>query len=948
MSHPSRTLIQAGYGSGKTQRLSLAARQALRAGTAAGEILALAPRSSSAAVLRDRLYGVTGQDIPTTTARSYALRLLATDPIAAGLPPGWSETEVLSGIDRRVLLRLAWAEAGAARGSLWQLRGEQPGALDWIGRLFDRWSAWSGSADPLALPEPAIEDAGAGELWRAYRLYLELCRRLGVVAFAEVWNRAADLLRSTVLPAPRLLLLDDLELFAADELQLIALSTGASSDIVAACAVAPAYDSPLAAQRWLAVWAKRLGLQPQTFDDTGRAPALTAGEFATPEDEALAIAGQIAAAGGSPSDHAVVLFDPELLPLLRRALASHGLPLSGAGARDAHTLAIAPWARTGLALLAGDEPAQADLLRLLRDGALGLDPADSRIAVDAVADGALRLGSQSRLPAGLSGEGRARLRKLATTARSAGEGQHSQRLRRWLARLGVAAACDARTEAALGTDAAAVDRRLWQRWLGFLERSESLHDALGIPMGGSDAAAILESAQVLVEPEDLPGEAAVALWQPDELGGRVAAWVYVAGLHEGTLPRPLPALPLADQLEHGWEALPNYVPLEVDDRRAAWARGDGELQRAIGRAFENAQLSYSRADRDGRRRLASPLLAAALGTQLDRHGHLAIDTRSATPRLRAAPAISSMVLPDLVEHESPYVTSPSALEDYFVCPRRCFYARRLGLYDVRSSPRQSLGMVVHGALDDLLAEPAQAGLDGQYVVELVDRHWSSDERRWGSALRREVYRRLAERAVSNVARYETERGASGFVAAELPFDWTVDDVVIRGRLDRVDRDAGGLHVVDYKLGRESPSIAALLAEFVPPAGQDDWRPGDIQLPVYVLALEAGAAPELAGERVADVTLMYPLELYNDKGKPSVKGRRELRIVDHVDGCPACENPPARWSGHGLLCRRQLAQIQDRLMEAVAAMRRGEWPADPRDGAQTCTFCPFRPICPGAR
>ena len=942
-----RTLIQAGYGAGKTQHLALAAREALRAGTGAAEILALAPRSSSAAALRDRLHGISGQDIPTTTARSYALRLLAIEPAAAALPAGWSEADVLSGIDRRLLLRLAWAEAGAAGGSLWELRGEQPGALDWIGRLFDRWSAWAGTADSRCLPELTIAHAGLSELWRAYRLYLDVCRRLGVVAFAEVWNRAADLLRSTRLPTPALLLLDDLELFAPDELQLIALSAGAGCDIIGACAGAPAHDAPLAAQRRLAGWASQLQLQTRPLHDAGRTPALLAAEYASPDDEAAAIAGQIAAGAADPSDHAVVLFDPELLPLLRRALAGFGLPLAGGEARDAHTLAIAPWARAGLALLAGDEPRSADLLRLLRDPALGLDPQDARLAIEAARDGALRLGA--RLPSGLSADGRARLRRLASAANAVGEGTPSRRLRRWLARLGVADRCDARTEAALGADVAALDRRLWQRWLGFVERSEALREALGIPLEGHDAAAILELAQALVEPEEPRREPAVELWQPDALGGRVAATVFVAGLHEGALPRPLLALPFAEQLDHAWEALPNYVALEADDRRAAWARGDGELQRSIGRAYHSAHLSYSRVDRDERRRLASPLLAAALGTQLDRHGHLALDTGSAMDtQLPLGPRIGFPALPDLVEHELPYVTSPSALEDYFTCPRRCFYARRLGLYDVRSSPRQALGMVVHHALDDLLAEQAQAGLEPRHAAELVERHWSSDERRWGSALRAAVYRRLAERAVANVERYESERGGGSFVAAELPFEWVVDDVVIRGRIDRVDRDSDGLHVVDYKMGRESPSIAALLAEFVPPADVPDWRPGDIQLPVYALAIEAGAAPELAGERVADVTLVYPLDLYNEKGKPSVKGRRQLRIVDHVDGCPACEQPPARWTTHGLVCRRQLAQIQARLLEAVADMRRGDWPADPRDGAQTCSFCAFRPICPGAR
>lgn len=986
---PLRTINHAGHGAGKTHSLALVAREALHAGTPAAEMLALAPRSSSAAALREMLHGLTGHDIPTTTARVYALRLLASAPQAVALPPNWSESDLLSGIDRRLLIRHACAEAGAADGSLWMARGAQPGALDWIGRLFDRWSAWAGTADPRRLPPLEIAHPGVAELWRAYRLYLQLCRQLGVVAFAEVWNRAADLLRvAEAQPRPLLLLLDDLDLFQPDELQLVELLAGVSCAVAGACADAPDHESPLAARRWLARWAERLELRSQSMDTPGRTPAVTGGEYASPDEEAEAIARRIAAGGGSPSDYAVVLFDGELLPLLRRALRGYGIPLAG-DARDATTLAIAPWARAALALLAGDEPEPVDLLRLLRDPALGLHPADARVAVEAAHDGALRIGARPRLPGGLSPDGRDRLRRLAVAARAMSAGLPSQRLRRWLARTGVVARCDARTTAALGADAAAVDRRLWQRWLGFLERSESLHEALGTPLDASAAAEVLQSAQALVEPEEPTArssrpeephaEPAVAVWQPGELGGRVATTVFVAGLHEGALPKTLPALPFAGQLDRSWEALPNFVAPAVDDRRAAWARGEEELRRAIGRAYGAVHCSYSRADRDGRRRLASPLLAASLGAELDRHGRLLPGTaarvetelpspdRAARPLRDAAGAMLGLplALPDLADDESPYVTSPSALEDYFTCPRRCFYARRLGLYDVRSSARQALGMAVHHALDDLLAEAPTAlpdrpeappgrpealpaGLDPQHVAELVARHWSGDDRRWGSALRREVFRRLAERAVANVARYEAERGAARFFGAELPFEWMLGDVVIRGRLDRVDRDGDGLHVVDYKLGRESPSLATLLAEFVPPADEPVWRPGDIQLPVYALALEAGAAPELAGERVADITLVYPLDLYNERGKPSVKGRRELRIVDHQPGCPACEQPPARWTSHGLVCRRQLAQIQERLLQAVAAMRRGEWPADPRDGAQTCAFCAFRPICGEAR
>ena len=129
----------------------------------------------------------------------------------------------------------------------------------------------------------------------------------------------------------------------------------------------------------------------------------------------------------------------------------------------------------------------------------------------------------------------------------------------------------------------------------------------------------------------------------------------------------------------------------------------------------------------------------------------------------------------------------------------------------------------------------------------------------------------------------------------------------------------------------------------------DWRPSDLQLPLYALAIEQGAVLEATvepGERVTAVGLVYPLQLYTARGKPAAAGRRMLRIVDHVPGCEACApNPREKKRPEGMLCRDQLRRIADRARQAIVEMRAGTITPDPIEGSRTCAGCAFRAICP---
>lgn len=982
---PERHIFWAAHRGGKTYNLVLAARHALLQGTSPHQMLALAAQRGGVLRLRPALEDGAGTAIPTTSLRQRALRLLQDHPAASGLPLGWSEAALLSGIDRRMLIGMAWARAAEGSRSLHAMHADQPGALDWVALLFERFADWSGTGDPNNLAPIEPKHARLHELWRAYREYLALCRQHGVVAFNEALNRASDALRvPTVRRAsqPAVLLLDDIDLFQPAELHFAGALAGDETAIWASSASQPSAHSLLASERQLYTWAVHHGLHIGPGPNKAAiTPDLRVAEYASPDDEAQAIADEIAArppADGDWSRFALVVCDGELPPLLQRALSRRGVPVDGGAARDGYSLALARLAGLALKLLGGLSLSEAETIAMLRDPALRLPTADAHAAVVAVQEHRWQpFTPGGRLPDEIAPAARERIKAIESITATLREapGSALERLRSWLAQTGCADAAWQRSRRALADWALAIDRQHWERLCALLEQAESLRAALGTPLSAAEASEVWTSAQALIPAEGQADARGVRLWSPGELGGRDAERVWIAGLHENALPRPNQSLPHllngeapehdADDviLNEGFGDLPAFVAPQSQDRAARWAAGHAELERMIGRATLEAMLSYSWTDRSGRRRLPSPIMTARMGITPDRHGRLNIagmrQPQVAIPANSVASGTERAAAASVQSADAPFVVSPSMLEDYVQCPRRCFFARKLGLYDVASSPRQALGQVVHGALQDLLRDAAVLPPTPERAMQLVAEHWIADEQRWGSRLKARVFRQLAEQAVIQAARYEQEAKPKGtsFVGSEVGVRYTLPGgaIVIEGRVDRIDRDAEGLHVIDYKLGRNSSTIKEILAEFIPPRDADaGWRPADVQLPIYALALEQGViggVERLPGERVASVALMYPLELYSATGKLSAKGLRRIEIVDHGSPCAArCEPdvvPPSR-SKTSAVCREQLAAVEAEVRVAVAGMQAGRWDPDPRDGTTTCARCNFRPICPDPR
>jgi RecB family exonuclease len=201
--------------------------------------------------------------------------------------------------------------------------------------------------------------------------------------------------------------------------------------------------------------------------------------------------------------------------------------------------------------------------------------------------------------------------------------------------------------------------------------------------------------------------------------------------------------------------------------------------------------------------------------------------------------------------------SPSALERYRLCPRLYRFLYVDGLWRLsRSSAQQSFGTSMHAALREFYRLPV-GRRSLRMLLELFRRLWVRDgyldkdeqqrERERGADALRAWYRRADTAVVPR--------------ATELGLQATWGDIVLKGRLDRVDADGGrGLVVVDYKTSRrpatqEAADADEALTIYAALVERRLDRPVTRMVLDYVVAGEQVVTerpPEVLRERLGDV------------------------------------------------------------------------------------------------
>lgn len=165
--------------------------------------------------------------------------------------------------------------------------------------------------------------------------------------------------------------------------------------------------------------------------------------------------------------------------------------------------------------------------------------------------------------------------------------------------------------------------------------------------------------------------------------------------------------------------------------------------------------------------------------------------------------------------------SASSLEAFEKCPLHWF----IGAFGGNASNFQaSIGTLLHAGLE--------ATASGEDLGEFVASNWHTleFESQWQSL----AQLRRVSKMVAMVAQYLGQ--SAQLVAAEQKFELEVGALTVVGKIDRVEKDAGGSWVVDLKTGR-------------PPSQKDVLE--NRQLALYQLALSS-QGEQLAGARIVSV------------------------------------------------------------------------------------------------
>ena len=251
----------------------------------------------------------------------------------------------------------------------------------------------------------------------------------------------------------------------------------------------------------------------------------------------------------------------------------------------------------------------------------------------------------------------------------------------------------------------------------------------------------------------------------------------------------------------------------------------------------------------------------------------------------------------------PKAFSFTQLVAYDHCPLQYKFAHILKI-PTFGSPALSFGKTMHntlqsyfervvadsdmgqGALFEGEATPADVSEDA--LIELYEQHWIDD---WYlSNKQKEQYRADGEASLRSYYKHIQEHPVTPLFL-ERGFTVKIDDIVIRGRIDRIDKVKDGVEIIDYKTGS-------------PKTEKDLSKTDKMQLMLYQLA-----AKEIFGLEPKRLTFHY--------------------LKDHS-------------TVSFLATDEELDTLKQKIRDQIAAIRSRQFEAAP---GFMCRYCDFRDICP---
>lgn len=235
--------------------------------------------------------------------------------------------------------------------------------------------------------------------------------------------------------------------------------------------------------------------------------------------------------------------------------------------------------------------------------------------------------------------------------------------------------------------------------------------------------------------------------------------------------------------------------------------------------------------------------------------------------------------------------SPSQADSYQRCPRQYALERRLRLGDA-SSPYAHFGTLVHAALERAEADvvdTSEKHADLDHALHCLEQVWEGAS--FGTEELNIAWLAKARAAVTKL--YENWPPRAGVpIGLEMKVEMDIAGITWRGVVDRVERTAAGIRIVDYKTSTTAMGLADAAES--------------IQLAFYSDAVEAAR-----GEPVVAAELWYP------------RARAKSLTTRRLD-------PDRR------------DEIRARMEQVTRAIRGEDW--SPTAGNH-CERCSFRLSCP---
>jgi RecB family exonuclease len=436
----------------------------------------------------------------------------------------------------------------------------------------------------------------------------------------------------------------------------------------------------------------------------------------------------------------------------------------------------------------------------------------------------------------------------------------------------------------------------------------------------------------------LPHGIEVATFDRPDLA--VGAHVWMVGLAREAVPDKLPRSPVfsreaAEELQRKLAASGYPVKLELTRPMLSYVHdSQRRFLDILTRSRQDVLLSYATRSSSDQPTAESPffrsLVAIARAQKDSTHASIRIVNSIYPVSLWKRVSRAEKKLPALPKrHLVPFPLSATALAEFIACPRRFFYEQVLELEVPERSPALIVGSLLHEAVARLLApsvetEPPTGAALAEWIHDLCDK---SDQFRDVPEGSRPAIEQFLTRVLDDF--FESPDVWQGMIEdVERVFQFPVaDDLVLKGRIDRIDFTTDGSEVIDYKSAK-SFGARKLKSEFLKAA---DW----IQLPIYIKAAET-----LRGRPVTKASIIFFGLRTGDEPK-----RATIRIATEL----SAESEGK--SQHNFLTFAEIGEVWGRVIQVAKSIfsedqqfGRGEKPPCEKFSHG----CPFIRICPVAQ